>query len=559
MAKLTFIIRNDDGTETVQHHPPGTYIVGREAGCDVVIQALSISRKHCRLTVEENCVTVEDLKSSAGTTVGGQPVVGVKRFDLPVEIKISHVPLRIMAANRIKAPSAPAADSSGDLVGEVGLTLSAGNRRAPVLKGVDGRMKERLEMLYQLPLQFAAEKDVEHLFRLILHGVMQLVPGARRGALLLIEKETGKFQVKASMPSDTPSMSRTLIRRAIEEQEGFIWGNQARDHDDLSASMAEIRIRTGMFAPLVWDGETIGVLFVDNEETSDAFAGDDLQFLMSVAHYAASALANQMLQNEIEQNNETLEHLLANFSPKIRRRLLEKSREGRLQPGGEKSNVTILLSDLRGFTRTSASLDSQVVVDMLNDYFRVLGHEIFRHDGTIDKFIGDAILAVFGSPEPDADHALKAVLAAIEMQRQMSAVNARRAALGLPTCELGVGVYTGEVLHGFIGSEDRLEYTVIGDTVNKASRHCDGAMGGQIVLGSMTHEHVGGRIPSTAHVISTKHEGQLSAFLVDWTALEVIREAERAQAETAALEAAKAAEKTAVGLSIEVEGGVLEG
>ena len=153
---------------------------------------------------------------------------------------------------------------------------------------------------------------------------------------------------------------------------------------------------------------------------------------------------------------------------------------------------------------------------MLNDYFHVLGEEIFRHDCTIDKFIGDAILAVFGSPEADPLHALKAVQAAIEMQRRMAIVNERRKAEGLPYCELGVGVHTGQVIHGFIGAEERLEYTVIGDTVNKTSRYCDGAGPGEILLGPLTNQEVAGYFLITEKGVSTKHEGLLPAFSVDW-------------------------------------------
>jgi adenylate cyclase len=195
--------------------------------------------------------------------------------------------------------------------------------------------------------------------------------------------------------------------------------------------------------------------------------------------------------------------------------LLEKSREGKLQPGGEKSEVTILMSDLRGFTLASAKLASETVVAMLNDYFSALGDIIFQHDGTIDKFIGDAILAVFGSPEPDEEHALKAVRAAIAMQNAIAGVNDRRRADGLPCCSLGIGVHTGEVLHGFIGATERLEFTVIGDTVNKASRYCDAAGAGEIVLGPKTHELVKLKIPAQKKSITTKHEGDLEAWVVD--------------------------------------------
>jgi adenylate cyclase len=172
------------------------------------------------------------------------------------------------------------------------------------------------------------------------------------------------------------------------------------------------------------------------------------------------------------------------------------------------------MSDLRGFTRVSAMLDSDVVVQMLNDYFSELGSIIFQHDGTIDKFIGDAILAVFGSPEPDPQHALKATRCAIAMRAAMHTMNDRRRRQGLPLCEIGIGVHTGEVLHGFIGAAERLEFTVIGDTVNKASRYCDGAQASEILLGPQTHALVTSQISTEPHFIPTKHEGTLPAHRV---------------------------------------------
>ena len=267
-----------------------------------------------------------------------------------------------------------------------------------------------------------------------------------------------------------------------------------------------------MYAPLVWKQETIGILFLDNPNRPDAFTAQDLRFLLSVAHYAAAAIANQLLHQRLEQNNRTLEHLLTNFSPAIRNRLLEKSRQGRLQPGGEKSRVSVLFSDLRGFTRTAALQDSAHIVEMLNDYFQALGAEIFRHDGTIDKFIGDGILAVFGSPEPDPFHVRKAAAAASAMQHRIAEVNRRRAAAGLICCEMGIGICTGEVLHGFIGAEDCLQYTVIGDTVNMASRYCDGAKPGEVLLSPHAAEALAEPGLLAPCSISTKHEGQLPAF-----------------------------------------------
>lgn len=508
---ITVIIQGLEGEHSSVNLYPGSYFCGRDATCDIVIASLGVSRRHARLDISKDYVVVEDLGSSSGTFVDAVKISTPTQLGLPAVIYLDYVSLEIFAA-----PPAVSESEGGRKEEGVALSLDAALQAPPPLQGMGDQARRRLELLYDLPLKLAAEQDLGRLFSLILERVLELIPGAVRGALLIKEPVSGKLALRASIPASAPPISRTLILRAINQQTGFIWGDNASDHADISQSMAAISVRTGMYTPLVWEGQSIGVLFVDNPERRKVFSQEDLQFLLSIAHYAASAVANQLLQHEIAQNNRTLEHLLTNFSPKIRGRLLEKARQGRLQPGGEKSVVTILLSDLRGFTRTSMNLDSQEVVDMLNDYFHVLGQEIFRHDGTIDKFIGDAVLAVFGSPEHDPFHAWKAVCAGIEMHARMHSVNERRIAAGLPYCDLGIGIYTGEVLHGFIGAEDRLEFTVIGDTVNKASRYCDAAQAGEIVIGPLTQEAIASEIPSVARMITTKHESELAAFVVDW-------------------------------------------
>lgn len=386
----------------------------------------------------------------------------------------------------------------------------------PALLPVAGLAQDasaRLNLLYELPLQFAAEKDLRTLYNLILNRVVDLIPGALRGALLIYEPSTGKLALRASIPADNPPISRTLIKRAISESNGFIWSSE-EEQQDLSKSIQHIGVRTGMYVPLLWQGSPMGVLCVDNAERSSVFRKEDLQFLVAVANYAAAAVANQHLQADLALKNRTMEHLLANFSPKLRSTLLLKAQEGKLKPGGQKSHVTILLSDLRGFTRVSMGLPAESVVEMLNDYFSALVEVVFQFDGTVDKFMGDAILAVFGSPEVDPDHAMKAVRAAVAMQDAAEKVNTRRKAAGLPYCDLGIGLHTGEVLHGFIGADERLEYTVIGDTVNKASRYCDGAKGGEIVFSPELFDVLGGTVQATPSIIKTKHEGDQRACIL---------------------------------------------
>ncbi|MBM9545837.1 adenylate/guanylate cyclase domain-containing protein [Leptospira sp. 201903074] len=140
-----------------------------------------------------------------------------------------------------------------------------------------------------------------------------------------------------------------------------------------------------------------------------------------------------------------------------------------MEPGGEMRKVTILFSDIRSFTTISERLDAKSVVSILNAYLSVMTEIIFRFQGTIDKFIGDAIMTVFGAPMQKNDDAIRAVKTAISMQEAMRSFNENHSELKEPI-EIGIGIHTGEVVAGNIGSEKRIDYTVIGDNVNLSSR-----------------------------------------------------------------------------------------
>jgi adenylate cyclase len=154
------------------------------------------------------------------------------------------------------------------------------------------------------------------------------------------------------------------------------------------------------------------------------------------------------------------------------------------------------------------------VVEMLNEYFAALVSVIFENDGTVDKFVGDAILAVFGSPEPDPNQHEKAMRAALGMRAAVEKLNVTRAARGVPTCNIGIGLNCGEVFHGFIGAADRMEFTVVGDPVNMTSRYCDGAQGGEILMGPDMHQHVWRLVLTESVSIPTKHGGNLPVHRV---------------------------------------------
>jgi adenylate cyclase len=195
-------------------------------------------------------------------------------------------------------------------------------------------------------------------------------------------------------------------------------------------------------------------------------------------------------REQLEIRNRFIRQTFGRYlSDEIVESLLEKP--GGLDFGGETRRVTIMMTDLRGFTPMCETLEPRQVVTILNHYLAAMTDVVVRHGGTIDEFIGDAILAVFGAPIRRDDDARRAIACAVEMQQTMDQVNAQNAALGLPRVEMGVGLNTGEVVVGNIGSDRRAKYGVVGRHVNLSSRIESHTVGGQILAAESTIRDAG--------------------------------------------------------------------
>jgi adenylate cyclase len=157
---------------------------------------------------------------------------------------------------------------------------------------------------------------------------------------------------------------------------------------------------------------------------------------------------------------------------------------------GERRQVTVLFCDVRGFTPLSERLSPEEVVLLLNDFYTLMIETTFKYDGTLDKFLGDAVMAVFGAPMAHPDHSARAIRTALAMREGITGLNERRARDGKEAISVGIGVSAGEAVAGTVGTEDRMEYTVIGDSVNLAARLESNAKPGQILISHPTYERV---------------------------------------------------------------------
>lgn len=272
----------------------------------------------------------------------------------------------------------------------------------------------------------------------------------------------------------------------------------------MNRSLTRLGTQSALYAPLVWKEETLGVIYAENASDGAAFSENDPNLLMALANIAALFINHQVIQTRAACEKELLEAFLRPLPPMVAERM--RKNRGRLRPGGEwVKPVTILFSDLRGFTVFSARQRPDDIVELINEMFGEFNKILIKNQAIIDKYVGDAILAVFGSPEPDQDQWEHAVQAALEMQQVMPSLAERWKKRGLPALETGIGIHTGEVVHGFVGSAERLEYTVIGDTVNQASRYCDGAAAGEIVISREVYQYVHHMVKIRSKIIRSKH------------------------------------------------------
>ena len=469
----------------------------------------SVSRHHARLTWEHGAYWLVDLNSKAGTKINEHTLQAKTRLEPGDKVRIGLTLLEIfipeegILTNSISASIPPA---------ELIITRKMGTSSLDAAR-------HRLLALYELGISLGTLNAVEPLLQTVAEHLRRIILDAQRVVILLQEGE--ELHPKVWVPENTkPPISLNLAKLAIDKQEAFTWRHGTEgETGQLFDSVIRHGTQAAMYVPLIWKEEVMGIIFVDNIQKQSAFDEDDLRLLMAMANQVAMFIKNHRLQQDLLHQEVIRSNLLRQFSPQIAERIeqLLKDRND-LRLGGERAEpVTILTSDVRGFTALTAHMEPNEVVQMLNELFSVCIPIIFKYNGAVDKYVGDAILAVFGSPEPDEDQWDKAVQAALEMQAAIHKLGQERERKKLAVCQVGIGVHTGAVLHGFIGSEERMEYTIIGDAVNRASRYCDGAGPGEIIISQAVFDQVTHPIETEPKIIPSKHpetEDDLNAYVV---------------------------------------------
>lgn len=288
----------------------------------------------------------------------------------------------------------------------------------------------------------------------------------------------------------------------------------AEDRDRCGRRFAELDATIAI--PMVYQDRVNAVITVGRKKSGHFYGKEDIELLMALASHGAVSIENARLAEQMKKEEIVRTNLSRYLSPQVVDGIVKSDLQVNL--GGDRKVVTVLFSDIRDFTTITENRPPDHLVRHLNEYFTAMAEVIFQNQGSLDKYIGDAIVAVFGSLIPLENPESHAVSAAIGMMRRLQELNREWGERGDFTMEMGIGINTGEVFLGNIGSSERMEFTVIGDTVNVASRFSSLARAGQILVTDTVATRLDGQIrqiPRGASVIKGKAE-EMEVHEIRW-------------------------------------------
>jgi adenylate cyclase len=479
-------------------------VLGRALSSDLPVVDPTISRRHAELVSEAGGITVRDLGSSNGTFLNGRRVS--EAMAAPGDtITFGKVSFELRERRPTPAELQAVAEPTAGTVARGGATIlrerpvpisnemlarvlrRSGAQPAPdeaaPIGTLDSKDQRKLELLLEVSKGLSRARDPDVLLGEIVGMVFEILE-VDRVALLLLD-ERGELATRLARDAGGARLEgmvpQSIARRAVEEKVAILSDNAPEDARFGGQSIILQRVRSAICAPLIGsEGRVLGVLYVDNSSITHRYTDDDLGFLIAFAGIAGVAIENSQFAERIRHEALVRSNFERYFAPALAERIA--SAPGAVQLGGERRPVAVLFSDIRGFTPLSERMRADEVATLLTEYFTEMVECVFRHGGTLDKFIGDSVMAQWGAPIGGDDDAERALGAAMEMQEALRTLNAEWRATGRPELGIGIGLTYGEVFAGNIGSDRRLEYTIIGDTVNVAARLCAAAAPGEILL-----------------------------------------------------------------------------
>ncbi|MGI8812654.1 MAG: adenylate/guanylate cyclase domain-containing protein [Pyrinomonadaceae bacterium] len=517
-----------------------TYSIGRAKENDIVLNDRRVSRKHAQIAGLDGGFQIIDgsyengmlVRSVNHVFVNGGPIlekylrhgdvilIGESRLEYQ---DTAAEPVAAPAEDPITQPGAPAGVNYDDKpLGQTQVQISASeiigrqshlsieNPVATAEEIKDLRRKAKmLELLYEMSRSISTVFDLKEIFEKATDLIFRGTPADRVVALIADESLDGKILDYSLFPvaiktrdekveklTEKLTISRTITQKVMREKVALLSQDAKTDAQfSGSDSIVSQGVRSTICAPLITESNVHGVLYADRLDPFAAFSPDHLELISAVAAQTAVTVETVKAHKRLARE-EVARANYSRFMPEyVVKQLLENPNSFRL--GGVNQSITVLFADIRGFTALSENEKPEKVVGLLNRYFSAMTEIIFMHGGTLDKYTGDGLMAIFGAPTASDEDALNAVKAAVTMQKRLTTLNAELRAEGFEQISVGIGLHTGEATIGYIGSDKRSEYTAIGDTVNLASRLESNAAGGQILMSEATAAASGNLIPVT--------------------------------------------------------------
>jgi len=330
----------------------------------------------------------------------------------------------------------------------------------------------RDHLLYELARDLSSSLELEVVLSKVMDRMITLMKAAR-GFIVLVDPVVGTMSVRMSGgEADLEKSrhflgSRTVIEQVVRTGQAVVATDATLD-DRFKGQQSVIlqNLRSIIAVPLVTKDKVIGAVYVDNPFRASIFEEQDKEFLQAISDLAAIAIDNARQYERSEFLRQLFE---LHVNKQVTDYVLERSDLINPLLPGERRQVTVLNSDIAGFSALSQTMDAEELVLFLNDYFSRMIEVVLEHGGNIDKFQGDGMMVVFGAPNPMADHAERALSAARAMMREIDRLNRELVDAGTPSISVGIGLDTGEVVAGHVGSRRRLEFTLIGVPVNNSS------------------------------------------------------------------------------------------
>jgi adenylate cyclase len=508
---MATLIMKDPAGQPIKVMVPaaGTVTAGRTPDNAIQLHDAKCSRRHFSIETQGGRAILTDLGSANGTLLNGAPVSAPRSLKHGDVVAVGALEFLYLeddgAAALVPAAAAPApgAEIIVRSVEEMAAMLQGG-----VLDALAG-FKQPAEtpdtaashpptavpssafaVLAQLSRVILGAQTANELLESAVDLVFQVMRVQRVAVFLLDAERHPKLSVHRSSVEDTTfTVSSTILERAIAERVAISSGDARHDPRFSSGdSIAAWDIRSVLCVPLWTGNEVYGVLYLDNLKQLKAFGEHDLELATGVANLVAIGLKQQQLKETVKAEAVMRANLERYHSPDVVNLILSrKGVESSLQAAAE-LEATVLFADIKGFTPLSERLRPAELAELLNWHFDLMTRIIFKHKGSVNKFIGDAIMAIFGAPLSHGNDAAMAVSAANEMLKALEDfsihLDERK------RFQIRIGINTGPVIAGDIGARNRMEYTVIGDAVNTAQRLESVCKPNTVTVGRRTYELV---------------------------------------------------------------------